>query len=71
MNIVYERARRAAAEFEEQVEFRSIDTFNREALEEWGIADAVYIDGKKLNTGPPPSFDKIKKKIARQVRKKV
>jgi len=36
---------------------------------EWGIADALYIDDKEVRTGPPPSYKKIKKKIARQVKK--
>jgi hypothetical protein len=28
-----------------------------------------YIDDKEVRTGPPPSYKKIKKKIARQVKK--
>ena len=46
-----------------------IDTFNKETFREWGISDALYIDGKKVRTGPPPSFKKIKKKIGRKVGK--
>ena len=36
---------------------------------EWGISDALYIDNKAVRTGPPPSYEKIKKKITRKVRK--
>jgi len=68
-NIVFERAKRAAQEFGDEVAFREIDTLNREVFLEWGIADALFIDNKQVRTGPPPSFEKIKKKIARRVRK--
>jgi len=68
-NLVFERAKRAAAELGDKVEFREIDTFNRNTLLEWGIVDALYIDGKEVRTGPPPSYYKIKKKIEKRVRK--
>jgi GNAT superfamily N-acetyltransferase len=69
MNLVYERTRRAAGEFGEAVEFRDIDTFDRSVFLDWGISDAVFINDKKLRTGPPPSYSKIKKVIEKQVRK--
>ncbi len=68
-NMVIERAKRASREFGDQVVFHEIDTLDRATFNEWGISDALYIDGKELNTGPPPSYGKIKKKIARAVRK--
>jgi len=68
-NMVHERAKRASQEFGNKVEFQEIQTSNREVLEEWGISDALFIDGKQLSTGPPPSFEKIKKKIRRRVKK--
>jgi GNAT superfamily N-acetyltransferase len=67
-NLVYERARRAAVEFGDSVAFREIDTSTRESVSEWGIADAVFVDGKDLQKGPPPSFEKIRKAMARRVR---
>jgi N-acetylglutamate synthase-like GNAT family acetyltransferase len=36
MNMVFERARRASAEFGDKVVFREIDTFDREVFLEWG-----------------------------------
>ena len=42
---------------------------DRDAFLEWGIADGLFIDNKQVRTGPPPSFEKIKKKIARKARK--
>jgi len=68
-NIVHERAKRAALEFGEKVEFREINTFDKTVIEEWGHSDALFIDGKQVRTGPPPSFEKIKKKIGKRVKK--
>jgi len=69
MNMVFERAKRAASEFGDKVEFQAIDTFDRNVFLEWGIADGLFIDGKQVRTGPPPSYEKIRKKIARRVKK--
>jgi hypothetical protein len=49
--------------------FEEIDTFDREVFLDWGISDALFIDGKQIRTGPPPSYKKIHKKIAKHVRK--
>jgi GNAT superfamily N-acetyltransferase len=68
--MVLERAKRAASQFGDNVLFQEINTFDREVLLEWGLADGLYIDDKKVNTGPPPSYEKIKKKIAKRVRRK-
>ena len=68
-NIVFERAKRAASEFGDEVIFREINTFDRETFLEWRIVDGLYIDSKRVRTGPPPSFKKIKKKIAKRVKK--
>lgn len=68
-NIVFERAKRAVEELGDKVIFKEINTFQREVCLEWGITDAIYIDDKQVRNGPPPSFEKIKKKISRQLRK--
>ncbi len=68
-NLTFERAKRAAAKFGSDVIFQQIDTFNRDNLLEWGISDALFIDGKQVRTGPPPSYEKIRKIIATRVRK--
>jgi GNAT superfamily N-acetyltransferase len=67
-NIIHERAKRASQEFGKIVEFQDIQTSQREKFCEWGIVDALFIDGKKVKTGPPPSYDKIRKKIGKRVR---
>ena len=68
-NIVHERAKRASQEFGESVYFEEYQTSNREVFLEWGISDALFIDGKQVRTGPPPSFEKIRKKIEKRVNK--
>lgn len=68
-NLTYERAKYIAEEFPDKVEFREINTFNKEVVREWGISDAFYINDKLVRTGPPPSYKKIRKLVARRVKK--
>lgn len=68
-NMVFERAKRAAAELGEKVVFQAIDTSDRNVFLEWGIADALFIDEKQVRTGPPPSYEKIRRKMAKRLKK--
>jgi GNAT superfamily N-acetyltransferase len=68
-NLVYERAKRAALDAGDPVVFREIDTSDRTVFLEWGIGDALFIDDKQVRTGPPPSYEKIRKAIDRRARK--
>jgi len=68
-NLTTERAKRAVAEFGDKVVFQQIDTSDRDNLLEWGISDALYIDGKQVRTGPPPSYEKIRNAIAKKVKR--
>lgn len=68
-NLTAVRARRAAAEFEERVAYCEIDTSERAAAVAWGQTDALYVEGRRVRTGPPPSYEKIRQQIARRVRK--
>jgi len=67
-NLIHERARRAVLELGDKVQFTSVSTDERETLLDWGISDALYIDGKELKMGPPPSYEKIKKKISKKIK---
>jgi GNAT superfamily N-acetyltransferase len=69
MNMAYERAKRAASEFGDKVTFRTVDTFDRTTFAEWGEPDAIFVDGKGLRMGPPPTFKKIRKRIAKRAKK--
>jgi len=68
-NLTFERAKRAAAKYGSDVVLQQIDTFNRDNMLEWGIASGLYIDGKEVRTGPPPTYEKIRKIIAKKVQK--
>ncbi|HAZ30044.1 TPA: hypothetical protein DCY65_00505 [Candidatus Acetothermia bacterium] len=52
MNLVAERARRAAAGFGDRVTFQIVETSDRATLLEWRISDALFIDGKQVRPGP-------------------
>ncbi len=69
MNLAVERARRAAAELGDKVVFREIDTSEPAAIATWGFSDALFVDGKAMRTGPPPSYEKIRSIIAKRVRR--
>ncbi len=66
-NLIHERAKKATADFPELVDFQVINTFEKTTFCEWGISDALFIDGKRIRTGPPPSYKKIHKKIKKRV----
>lgn len=68
-NTVYERAKMAAMELGDDVVFESIDTSEQAAMIECGHSDCVYLDGKVVQKGPPPSYDRIYKKMAKRVSK--
>ncbi|NQU87617.1 MAG: GNAT family N-acetyltransferase [Mariniphaga sp.] len=68
-NMVHERAKRASNKFGELVDFQEINTFEKKVFCDWGISDALFIDGKRIRTGPPPSYKKIHKLIRKRVNK--
>ncbi len=65
--MVYERAKRVSLALGENVEFQEISTSNKKTINEWGISDALFVDGKQIRTGPSPSYEKIRKIIAKKV----
>jgi len=68
-NLVCERAKRAAAAFDERVGFEVVDTAYRATFLECGIWDSLFIDGTEVRAGPPPSYDKVKRLIEKRGRK--
>jgi GNAT superfamily N-acetyltransferase len=68
-NLVYERAKKAVIEFQNKIEFEVYHTNDSQIMKYWGISDALFINGKKVWTGPPPSFKKIHRLIEKQVKK--
>jgi hypothetical protein len=68
-NLVYERTKQAMIEFREKIVFNVYHTIDHNILSYWGISDALFVDGRQIRTGPPPSFRKIHRIIAARVRK--
>lgn len=68
-NMTFERAKKVAAEFGEAVVFKQINAFESEDQNHWKIADDLYINDKKVTIGPPPSYEKLQRKIKKEARK--
>jgi N-acetylglutamate synthase-like GNAT family acetyltransferase len=68
-NMSCERMKKAVGEHEDKIKYVEINTDDRENMDEWGIADAIFIDGKLVNTGPPPSLEKLRKLVGKRVKK--
>lgn len=68
-NIVFERARRAAEDFGDEVVFECVDTADPATVQDWGQIDSLFIDGVPVRTTPPPSYRKLHARLARAVRR--
>jgi GNAT superfamily N-acetyltransferase len=68
-NLACERAKRAAAEFTDKVVLTEIDTFERNVGMEWGAMDALFVDARQIRTGPPPSYERIRREIEKRARR--
>ena len=64
-----ERAKRAAAEFGDKVVFNTVNTFDRETYLAWGAHNELYIEDQCASSGPPLSYEGIRKLIEKRVRK--
>lgn len=69
-NLVYERARRAADDLGTDVRFTTIDTSDRDTLVRCGRADAVFVHGRPLQRGAPPSYKTVRRRIEKQLRRR-
>ncbi len=70
MNLVAERAKRAAEELGDGVKFQCVDMFEKREMRKWGRTDTLFIDGKPMRIGPPPGYEKIKKRIESRLSKR-
>lgn len=68
-NMAYERAKRAIGELNGKINFVEIDTSDKNTQRDWGIIDGLFIDGKEMRLGPPPSYEKIRRKIQKRVKR--
>ncbi len=69
-NLAFERARRAAARFEDGVELRVVDTGDRATMLAWGECDAIFVDGRRVGGGPPPGEARFAAAILRRLRRR-
>ncbi|MBT8207951.1 MAG: hypothetical protein KJO18_06740, partial [Acidimicrobiia bacterium] len=69
MNLTYERSKRVAEDLGDPVVFVPIDISDPAAIRRHGHADVVFLDGKQLQRGAPPSYDKIRKKTIKRLRR--
>ena len=67
--ISFERAQSVAAELGDDVIVKRVDTKDRATLLDWGESDTLWVDEKRINTGPPPSRNKLRRVIRRRVRR--
>ncbi len=67
-NIAAERIKRIASELGDKVILDEYDTRNRIVLDSWGLSDAIFLNQKRINTGPPPSYEKLKKTVLKQLK---
>ncbi|HXK11171.1 MAG TPA: hypothetical protein VMT70_16105 [Vicinamibacteria bacterium] len=67
--VTAERARRIASEFGEKVAYREIDTAEHATVAEWGLADALFVDGKQVMTGPPLSPERLRRIVGKRVKR--
>ena len=70
MNLSCHRVKEVAKEFGDQVEIEEVDVTDRKSYREWGTSDVIYVDGKRIGMGPPPSKEKIRKIIEKRVSRK-
>jgi GNAT superfamily N-acetyltransferase len=68
-NYNYEKAKRAAAEFEGKTCFNTVDISQTKNIVEWGLADAIFVEDKCISGGPPLTYKQIKAKIAAAVKR--
>ncbi len=68
-NLACERMKRVVAGYSGKVDYVEIDTDDRERLDEWGIADGIYIDDVELPFGPPPTYEVLRKKLQKRLRR--
>jgi GNAT superfamily N-acetyltransferase len=68
-NLSVERARRAAAAVGDRAVYREIDVSEHAAMAEWGRSDEIFVDGRQVRTGPPPTFRKLRALVERRARR--
>ncbi len=66
-NVTHANAEKLAAEFPGKVELLKLDTTDPAVLQEWGIGEGLYINGKEVRSAPPLAYEVLKKKVSRKL----
>ena len=69
MNLANLRAKEVVEEYSTGVTFREIVTDDPAVMREWGISDALYVNGKTFALGPPLQKNKLRKMIDKEMRR--
>ncbi|MGC4122936.1 MAG: hypothetical protein QM765_51880 [Myxococcales bacterium] len=69
MNLATERLKRAAADLGARVHYQEIDTSEHAAAADWGISDGLFVDGRGVRTGPPPTYEKLRTLLEKRARR--
>jgi len=68
-NLLFERVKRAAADYPDDVVFREVDTFEKKSISEYGLTDAMFINKRAVRNGPPVSYKKIQNILKKNVKR--
>lgn len=67
-NLAAERIRRIATEFPDQIILDEYDTRDRAVMDSWGLSDAIFLNDRQIVTGPPPSYEKLRKLVIKRLK---
>jgi len=62
----YRRADRVGGD---RVKYVEIDTEDRRSLEEWGVADGIFVERRPVRTGPSPTYAALQEILASSLRR--
>lgn len=68
-NVTHHNATKVATEFADKVELRILDATDPAVLEEWGIGEGLYINGKEVRSSPPLPNEKLKSNVGKAIKR--
>ncbi len=67
-NVTHFNAEKITSELKDKVELITLDTTDKAVLDEWGIGEGLFINGKEVRSAPPLSYEKLKKKVEKRIK---
>ncbi len=68
-NVTHANAARIAAEFPDKVQLITLDATDKAVLEEWGIGEGLFINGKEVRLAPPLPYSKLKLIVEKKLKR--